>query len=206
MRPRHAASLILWRAASDGAPEILMGRRHRDMRFMPGVLVFPGGRVDRADHGAPSLSPLSREARDGLEVSSSPGLAHALGCAAARELHEEAGLTLGEWRDGALHADLGCMAYLCRAITPPRRPIRFHARFLIAPAERAHGTIQGSGELEEVRFFSTGEIAGQTLAPITQLILREFLEWHGMTPAERAARPLIRYQGWDNRVRERRRS
>jgi 8-oxo-dGTP pyrophosphatase MutT (NUDIX family) len=205
VRPKHAASLILWRPGADGTPEILMGRRHRDMRFMPGVLVFPGGRVDRGDHGAPAVTPLGAEARAALEIAATPGLAHALGCAAARELHEEAGLTLGEWRGGRLHADLGCMDYLCRAITPPRRPIRFHARFLIAPAARAHGVIQGSGELEEVRFFSAAEIAEQKLAPITQLVLREFLDWHGMDEAARAARQLVRYQGWDNRVRESRR-
>ena len=55
--PRHAASLILWRQGPHG-PEVLMGLRHAGHRFMPNVLVFPGGRVDRADYRAKALSEL----------------------------------------------------------------------------------------------------------------------------------------------------
>ncbi|MFC7610155.1 NUDIX hydrolase [Teichococcus aestuarii] len=40
--------------------------------------------------------------------------------------------------------------YLCRAVTPARSPIRFNARFLVAPAEAAEGTLSGSGELEQL--------------------------------------------------------
>ena len=32
-----------------GEARVLLGRRRRDMVFMPGRYVFPGGRVDRAD-------------------------------------------------------------------------------------------------------------------------------------------------------------
>lgn len=51
VRPKDAASLILWKDGPRGI-EILMGRRHHNLRFMPGVLVFPGGRVDHDDHRA----------------------------------------------------------------------------------------------------------------------------------------------------------
>ena len=47
-RPADAASLILWRQSRQGV-EVLMGLRSRAHRFMPGVLVFPGGRLDPAD-------------------------------------------------------------------------------------------------------------------------------------------------------------
>ena len=54
VRPRDAASLIVWRIGPAG-PEVLMGQRHAKHRFMPDVMVFPGGRVD-ADGSARSGS------------------------------------------------------------------------------------------------------------------------------------------------------
>ena len=48
VRPRDAATLILVR--NDGAtPQVLMGQRHANHKFMPNKFVFPGGRVDPAD-------------------------------------------------------------------------------------------------------------------------------------------------------------
>jgi 8-oxo-dGTP pyrophosphatase MutT (NUDIX family) len=187
VRPRHAASLILWRQGIAGI-EVLMGRRHRDMRFMPGVLVFPGGRVDRADHAARPA--LAAETRRLLEISASPSLAGALAACAARELHEETGLTLR--RLDALH-------YLTRAITPADRPIRFHARFLVAEARHASGAIRGSGELEEVGFFALQGLDRQPLARITTMIVEEFQAWL----AAPDSRPLHRILGRDNRRPER---
>jgi 8-oxo-dGTP pyrophosphatase MutT (NUDIX family) len=201
VRPRHAASLILWREGADG-PEALMGRRHRDLRFMPGLLVFPGGRVDRADHRARPATPLRPATRRMLEASATPGLARALAVAALRELHEESGLAIGQ-TDAP---DLGVLDYLCRAITPPGRPLRFDARFLLAPAEAATGEIRGSGELEEIRYFPLRELAGEKLAPITRLIAGEFEAWLAMPPAARARRRLYRYQGLDRRVPDERRA
>ena len=60
VRPRHAASLLVWRDGPDG-PELLMGRRHKTLRFMPDVMVFPGGRVDPGDAAAPAASELRPE-------------------------------------------------------------------------------------------------------------------------------------------------
>jgi len=48
VRPRDAASLILLRERSTGL-EVLLGRRGKDARFMPGRYVFPGGRVTAED-------------------------------------------------------------------------------------------------------------------------------------------------------------
>jgi 8-oxo-dGTP pyrophosphatase MutT (NUDIX family) len=148
LRPKHAASLILWRDGPAGV-EVLMGLRHARHRFMPNMLVFPGGRVDRADHRAPVISELTALARTSLERQAPPSLARAIGVAAARELEEETGLVLGRMEGTRLHADLAPLEYLCRAVTPPNRVARFNARFLIAPADAAHGALRGSGELEE---------------------------------------------------------
>ena len=48
VRPRDAATLILYRRGSDGV-RVLMGQRHSKHVFMPDKFVFPGGRVDPAD-------------------------------------------------------------------------------------------------------------------------------------------------------------
>jgi len=199
--PKDAASLILWRHGPNG-PEALMGLRHARHRFMPNVLVFPGGRVDPADHHAAASGDLRASTRACLERSATPGLARALGIAAARELFEETGLAIGRVDGQRLVPDLGVFDYLCRAVTPAAMPIRFNARFLVAPAEAASGALRGSGELEELRFFGLDEASGHRLATITAKILAEFRAWLAMTPAEREARELVCFRGMDNRLPE----
>jgi len=196
VRPRHAASLILWREGPHG-PEMLMGLRHARHRFMPNVLVFPGGRVDRADHRAKAVSELPDFTRACLERQAPPSLARALGIAAARELEEETGLVMGRLEGKRLWPDLAPIEYLCRAVTPPNRFMRFNARFLIAPASAAHGTLRGSGELEELRFFGFEEALCLKVATITARVMLQFRVWLALTPAERVARGLVCFRGMD---------
>ena len=201
VRPKDAASLILWREGAKGI-EVLMGRRHRDMRFMPGVLVFPGGRVDLADYHARPISDLSPATRRMLELGARPSQAKALAVCALRELEEEAGLVFGEMHGDRLQPALGPLHYLTRAITPADRPMRFHARFLLAEAKHAKGDIRGSGELEEVRFFGLNELHAQPIAKITGMILDEFETWRALSPQQRTGRQLFSIQGRDNRLAE----
>ena len=201
VQPRHAASLILWRQGRGGT-EVLMGLRHLRHRFMPGVLVFPGGRVDRADYRVKGISELPPATRACLERAAPPSLARALGVAALRELREETGLALGRMEGHHVLPDLGALDYLCRAVTPPNRFMRFNARFLIAPAEAAHGPIHGSGELEELRFFTLEEAFRHKVATITARVLAEFRAWLAMPAVERAGRQLICFRGMDNRLPE----
>ena len=106
--------------------------------------------------------------------------------------------------DGSrLLPELGVVDYLCRAVTPPNRFRRFNARFLIAPGEAAHGTLQGSGELEELRYFRFEEAFRHKIATITAKVLAEFQAWLALSPAEREARPLICFRGMDSRTPER---
>jgi len=199
VRPRHAASLIVWRDGAD-EPEILMGMRHAKHKFMPSVLVFPGGRVDRGDHRVTTLSELGEETRARLAHRAPPSLARALGVAAIRELFEETGLLLGERKGERLLADLAALAYLCRAVTPTSRAMRFDARFLIAPAGAVRGEIVGSGELEGLAWYKLSQARAAKLAAITAMILSEFADWLATPPASRAARPKIVYRGNDNRM------
>lgn len=173
-----------------------MGRRNPALRFMPDVMVFPGGRVDADDHHAPA----SRELRAPVAAALNRvgGRARAIAIAAARELAEETGLNLG-----GPAPDLGALDYLCRAVTPPDRPIRFNARFVVAPATAARGRLNSSGELTDLGFYSPEAAAAARMAGITAMILHEFLAWHAMSPAARARRPLIRIIGMDGRLPER---
>ena len=85
VRPRDAASLILLRGKGRDL-ELLAGRRPRNVHFMPGVWVFPGGAIDpedkkpwRVETGGAHLPPrLARCAR-----------------AALRETWEEVGVLVG---------------------------------------------------------------------------------------------------------------
>ncbi|MFC3000552.1 NUDIX hydrolase [Falsiroseomonas tokyonensis] len=197
--PRHAASLIVWRQGS-GEPEILMGMRHAKHKFMPSILVFPGGRVDRADHGVKALSEMKPETFGLLAHRAKPSLARALGVAAARELYEETGLLLGEMKGQRLLADLAPLDYLCRAVTPTTRSMRFNARFLIAPAEAVRGEIGGSGELEGLDWYPLSQARAAKLADITAKILTEFAEWLEVPAEKRAERPRIVFRGQDNRM------
>jgi 8-oxo-dGTP pyrophosphatase MutT (NUDIX family) len=202
-RPRDAASLILYRQGAQGL-EILMGVRHARHRFMPNALVFPGGRVDPTDHRHPALTELLPETRGHLEQRATPGRARALGVAAVRELHEETNLVLGELRGGQLLPALDQLHYICRAITPPPRAIRFHARFLAAPAEAAHGTLKGSGELETLRFFPVEEaLNGGHMAGITARVMGEFLRWLALPDEHRHTRELVVFQRRDTAMSDR---
>jgi 8-oxo-dGTP pyrophosphatase MutT (NUDIX family) len=168
--PRAAASLIVVREDADG-PRVLMARRSAAHRFMPNVLVFPGGAVDPADHHAPVATPLRPAVQARLERSASPSLAQALAVAAARELAEEVGLSLGT------PPSLGHLAYLCRAVTPPSRSIRFDARFFIVDAAHVSGVLQASLELEEPAWHSLEEAEAGELAGATMAVLGQFRHW-----------------------------
>src|SRR5438445_8972420 len=57
LRPKDAATIILI-DRSGAEPKVLMGRRHTGHKFMPGKIVFPGGRVDREDRYVPVVGRL----------------------------------------------------------------------------------------------------------------------------------------------------
>ncbi len=181
VRARHAASLVVLRRRANGEPELLMGMRGAKHRFMPNRLVFPGGAVDRADLTARAATPLAPHTRALLERKTNPTLAHGLGIAAARELAEETGLSLGD--PPALHG----LHYLCRAVTPPPGPVRFNARFLVIDAAHVQGTLAGSGELEDLRYVDLDVALALDLAAPTRFVIERLLAWMALTETERIA-------------------
>ena len=76
-----AATLVIFRDSSDGAPDLLMVERAEAMVFAGGALVFPGGRIDPGDY---VLADLLDAGEDGPAR-----------IAAIRETIEEAGLPIG---------------------------------------------------------------------------------------------------------------
>ena len=194
LRPHDAATLIILRR--DGTePRLLMGKRHRDHKFMPGKFVFPGGRVDAADCRVVPGRDLDRPVADKLLVKmrrgASPNRARGMAMAAVRETFEETGLITGIRHDGTaktrspqwrkFHAtgyapDLSGLRYFARAVTPPGRPRRFDARFFVAGAECLANcdapVTTASDELLELYWFTFDEAFGLDLPWITSEILR----------------------------------
>ena len=192
VRPRHAASLIVYRGEGDDV-SMLMGMRGAKHRFMPNRLVFPGGAVDRADLSAPSATEPPAHTLRHLRKAANEHLAHGLAIAAARELEEETGLSLGD------PPRLDGIEYLCRAVTPPDSPIRFNARFLLVNADRVSGTLAGSGELENLRYYGMAEAMALDLAMPTRLVIERLRIWLALSADERIAithTAILRRQSW----------
>ena len=198
MRPRDAATiLILDRRGAEW--HFLMGRRHERHKFMPGLFVFPGGRVDRGDGSIPAtreLDPViqSRIVRN-LRARPSKRRARALAMAAIRETYEEAGLFIGEKGDRALGSshpdwqafskhgivpDLSRLSLMARAITPPGRNRRFDTWFFAARRENVGHELPGgigpTEELEDVHWLTFDKAKDLDLPVITVAMLKEFRE------------------------------
>lgn len=183
--PARAAASVLVLRRGEGGMEVLMGWRGAGHRFMPNHLVFPGGAVDPEDFATLPRRPLRPAVRARLARHTPEGLITSLAVAAARELAEETGLSLGA------PPDLEPLSYLCRAITPEGRPIRFDARFFVVAAEALEGGLAGSGELESLRYYPLGEALALPLAPPTRFALEALTAWLGRPEtAEEGAMPV----------------
>ena len=181
LRPVDAATMVLWRRRQNGTLEVLMGQRHRNHVFMPHAFVFPGGRVDRGDNMLRPISDLPADVFTRLQRGANPTRARAIAAAAVRETYEETGLLLGAEDSGAPGGycpDLSGLDYFFRAITPPGRPRRFDARFLVAEATDIVGEIGiGDGELLNVGFRTLDDTRALNIAGITRIALAEFERW-----------------------------
>lgn len=209
-RPRDAASLILLRDGEAGL-EVLIGRRGKGARFMPGRYVFPGGRITPDD-----ARPWHGEASAPAEVADRSFLA--LKRAALRETFEETGLVLGRPAPAHEHGDGGLLAIeqayralgaapapdllrlVGRAITPTNSPIRFHARFFVADGSYARGELAPCEELDDLHWHPVAEEPPGAMQNVTRFMLRCAVEaWRGAAPAEpplywhRGDRTLVRH-------------
>ena len=105
--PVDAASVLLLRDSAEGLQVLLM-RRHQASQVLGGAYVFPGGKLDEADHAPEVLECLS-EAPEQLqqrlqESTLPPSRAAGLFMAALREAFEECGVLAGQDNEGAAMA------------------------------------------------------------------------------------------------------
>jgi 8-oxo-dGTP pyrophosphatase MutT (NUDIX family) len=193
-KPRDAATLILIDRSGE-VPKVLVGKRHDKVVFMPGKFVFPGGRVDKADHRVPVAAPMPGELEANLFKGSpktSASRAKSLAIAAIREACEETGLCLGRRVDGrapkldgpwapfteaGLLPDPSGLFLIARAITPPGRIKRFDTRFFTADASaiahRVDGVIHPDAELVELVWVELGSKPLADLHAMTKNVLGE---------------------------------
>jgi 8-oxo-dGTP pyrophosphatase MutT (NUDIX family) len=194
LRPRDAATLILVEGSERGKARVLMGKRHAGHRFMPGKFVFPGGRVEPEDRRMAAAGALDAHVEEKLTARvprPSPSVARALALAAIRETFEETGLAIGvlglsapenpppgAWTRFAatgVNPSLDAIDFLARAITPPGRPRRFDARFLVVDARfiamRVDGAVHAEAELVELVWTPLDEARKLDLPAITHMAL-----------------------------------
>jgi 8-oxo-dGTP pyrophosphatase MutT (NUDIX family) len=198
---RDAATVILHREGREG-PEVLMGQRGAMAAFMPNKFVFPGGAVDAEDAAVPLAAQAADETMRRLALHAAPHIPRACLAAAIREVWEETGLVLGrpgswhppapDWDSFAAtgHApDASALSYVFRAITPPGRPRRFDARFLLAPATAIQGDpddfTHACDELSHLQWVPLARARSFDLPFITEVVLAEIgpLIHEGGTPA-----------------------
>ncbi len=185
VRPRDAAGLVLLKPGRDGLT-VLMGRRHRKARFMPGVLVFPGGCLEASDHRPSGFQEAFHPPPEGLDAASRRKLPGLLRCA-LRETWEETGILVGSsgpapktgpdashWQafaERGLVPSLQRPRLLARAITPTRSPIRFHTRFFLAVTDQVVDARPGDGELDDVSWIPVEQARQEELIDVTRFVL-----------------------------------
>ncbi|MCP5080797.1 MAG: NUDIX domain-containing protein [Alphaproteobacteria bacterium] len=193
LKPRDAATLIMVRRDT-AKPRVLMGKRSENHAFLPGVFVFPGGRVDAADSRVKPANPLDPKVEQKLMArmrgTPSAGRARALAMAALRETFEETGLIIGtesgtpggskhpDWAEflaTGLRPALAPVRYIARAITPPGRIRRFDSRFFVVDAENVSNLDAPAGstdELLDVHWLTIADTEDLQLPWITRQVLK----------------------------------
>jgi 8-oxo-dGTP pyrophosphatase MutT (NUDIX family) len=174
---------------------VLLGRRHERHRFLPGKFVFPGGRIEPADRLMAAAAALHKRHLERLMrrvKRPSAAKAAAFALAAVRETYEETGIMLGVPAAGTMAAapggweafaragivpDLSAVHFVARAITPPKRPLRFDSRFFTAEvsaiARRDDGFVGPDKELVELVWLPITQARALDMPGITAVVLEE---------------------------------
>ena len=138
-----AATLVVWRDSAEG-PAILVVERSARMAFAAGAIVFPGGRVDAADHelakllGRPGEAAKVTAIRETIEET---GVMPAVSGPVDETLGLELQARLNEGADFAgllsahgLRLDLDALTPFARWMPAFKQPRKFDTLFFLTPA------------------------------------------------------------------------
>ncbi len=174
---RPAATILMLR--DQPTFEVLMVKRHHQIDFAAGALVFPGGKSHAGDH-----DPAWADHATGWESVGEDGAP--LRIAAIREAYEEAGVLLARDAAGEIYAgeaaidvraavaddrmafldvvrdlglklDLAALTIFARWITPPLMAKRFDTWFYVAHAPSAQLAICDGHEAVDAEWIAPGE-------------------------------------------------
>lgn len=167
-----AATLVVWRDPAQenpGEPQILVVERSARMAFAAGAIVFPGGRVDAADHalaeafGAPDEAAKVTAIRETIEETGvAPALLGSVDPALGRLLQA----ALHEGADFAallnahnLSLDLGALTPFARWMPAFKQPRKFDTLFYLAAAPAGEWAPHPQpGECEAAEWAAPGEL------------------------------------------------
>lgn len=221
---RLAATILLLRDAP--AFEVLMVKRHHQIDFAAGALVFPGGK----SHGGDG-DPRWRDLATGWDAVGEDGAA--LRIAAIREAYEEAGVLLardanGNFYEGeaavevraavaedrapfiavveelGLKLDLAALTIFARWITPNLMTKRFDTWFYAAHAPSAQQAICDGHEAVDAEWIAPGEALEMAAAGTRKVIFPTRMNLQllaeSVSPADAItrsrARPLVTVEPW----------
>ena len=173
VRPRHAASLIVYRGDgrrcvdADGH-----ARREASVHAEPaGVSRRRGG--SRRSRCAVRHAAVRRRPNICCARTPTSGWPMASASPPRANCTKRPGCQLGT------PPQLDVLHLLARAVTPPPSPIRFNARFFAVDARHVSGTLGGDGELEGLRFYAMQEALALDLAMPTRRVLERLRLWLG---------------------------
>lgn len=193
--PRDAATLVLVRPGTRGM-EVLCVERNKNVHFMGGAIVFPGGKLEAARDADASWARLSTTPRErGLGFAADPAMLRSLAVAACRESLEEAAIlpiaggVLGPSELIALRAamtarpealrealearrlrlDLAALYPLAHWVTPEAETRRFDARFFLACAPEGQPGAHDAGEIVSSFWSAPADVLARFDASLVQL-------------------------------------
>jgi len=221
---RPAATILMLR--DEPSFEVLMVKRHHQIDFAAGALVFPGGKSHAGDH-----DPAWTDHATGWESVEADGAP--LRIAAIREAYEEAGVLLardaaGETyvgeaaidvraavaedrmpfldvvRELGLKLDLAALTIFARWITPPLMAKRFDTWFYVARAPLAQLAVCDGHEAVDAEWIAPGEALALAASGERKVIFptRMNLQLLAESPDAAAAietaraRPLVTVEPW----------